>query len=313
MQPDPTVNGLGYPLGVFRWRSHGTRSGTCGGTRVSAVRVDDLGDPVGPDPGFHPFRGGASRGAPVDDRGAARRRPAPHPGCRGGTGRRVLVMLVCCGGPGPVTVPQGRQLHRRHGLGDRLDQSGGGVGHHPGPADGLAVHRGGVRRRPTDDRGTGCAVPAFRALETHRRCPSPGRSGADRSMEGHGGISFGGVIVLISAALLILPILNIYRKYYGTRMMLTLLGTFYAAMVAAGYLVELIFGTANLIPTQRAATVMQAAISWNYTTWLDIIFLVVAASLVVRFVPSGGIPMVRMMGGSPEATNGHHDHSHQGH
>jgi len=132
-------------------------------------------------------------------------------------------------------------------------------------------------------------------------------------MEGHGGISFGGVIALIYADLLILPILNIYRKYYGTRMMLTLLGTFYAAMVAAGYLVELIFGTANLIPTQRAATVMQAAISWNYTTWLDIIFLVVAASLVVRFVTSGGIPMVRMMGGSPEATNGHHDHSHQGH
>ncbi len=128
----------------------------------------------------------------------------------------------------------------------------------------------------------------------------------------NGGISFGGVIAFIYADLLILPILNIYRKYYGTRMMLTLLGTFYVAMVAAGYLIELLFGTVNLIPTQRSATVMQAGISWNYTTWLNIVFLVIAAMLVVRFITSGGMPMLRMMGGSPEATNGHRDHSHHG-
>jgi uncharacterized membrane protein YraQ (UPF0718 family) len=125
----------------------------------------------------------------------------------------------------------------------------------------------------------------------------------------NGGISFGGVIAFIYADLLILPILNIYRKYYGTRMMLTLLGTFYAAMVAAGYLVELIFGTANLIPAQRNATVMQAGISWNYTTWLNIVFLVIAALLVYRFITSGGLPMVRMMGGPPDAEHGHHDHT----
>ena len=132
----------------------------------------------------------------------------------------------------------------------------------------------------------------------------------------NGGISFGGVIAFIYADLLILPILNIYRKYYGTRMMLTLLGTFYAAMVAAGYLVELIFGTTNLIPTQRNATVMQAGISWNYTTWLNIVFLVIAAMLIARFVTSGGIPMIRMMGGSPDAKpdeHSHHDHSHERH
>lgn len=121
----------------------------------------------------------------------------------------------------------------------------------------------------------------------------------------NGGISFGGVIAFIYADLLILPILNIYRKYYGTRMMLTLLGTFYAAMVAAGYLVELIFGAASLVPTQRNATVMEATISWNYSTWLNIAFLAVAAVLVVRFVTTGGIPMARMMGGSPD---GGHDH-----
>lgn len=111
------------------------------------------------------------------------------------------------------------------------------------------------------------------------------------------------------------PILNIYRKYYGARMMLVLLGTFYASMVVAGYLIELLFGTTNLIPSQRSATVMTAEISWNYTTWLNVIFLVIAAALVVRFITSGGLPMLRMMGGSPDAPHDHHDRhdDHLGH
>jgi uncharacterized membrane protein YraQ (UPF0718 family) len=125
----------------------------------------------------------------------------------------------------------------------------------------------------------------------------------------NGGISFGGVIAFIFADLIILPILNIYRKYYGTKMMLTILGTFYLAMVAAGYLIELIFGTTNLIPHERNATVMQAGISWNYTTWLNIVFLTIAALLVARFATSGGMPMLRMMGGSPEVPRDHHDHN----
>ena len=129
----------------------------------------------------------------------------------------------------------------------------------------------------------------------------------------NGGISFGGVVAFIFADLLIIPILNIYRKYYGTAMMLTLLGTFYAAMVAAGYIVELIFGATNLIPSQRSATVMQAQISWNYTTWLNIVFLVIATVLVIRFIATNGIPMLRMMGGSPDANDECHDHTHGHH
>jgi uncharacterized membrane protein YraQ (UPF0718 family) len=122
----------------------------------------------------------------------------------------------------------------------------------------------------------------------------------------NGGISFGGVVAFIFADLLILPILNIYRKYYGTRMMLTLLATFYAAMVSAGYLVEFVFGTAGLIPSQRNATVLEADMSWNYTTWLNIGFLALAAALVIRFVATGGVPMLRAMGGSPDAGHEHH-------
>ena len=116
-----------------------------------------------------------------------------------------------------------------------------------------------------------------------------------------GGISFGGVIAFIYADLLILPILNIYRKYYGTRMMLVLLATFYIAMVGAGYLVEIIFGAANLIPEHRNVMVMEQGITWNYTAWLNIAFLILTALLLIRFVRTGGIPMLRMMGGSPDA------------
>ena len=126
----------------------------------------------------------------------------------------------------------------------------------------------------------------------------------------NGGISFGGVVAFIFADLLILPILNIYRKYYGIKMMLTLLGTFYAAMVVAGYLVELLFGAAGLTPSQRNATVMEAGISWNYTTWLNIAFLGLAAVLIVRFVTTGGVPMLRAMGGSPDVGDDHHHHCH---
>jgi uncharacterized membrane protein YraQ (UPF0718 family) len=111
----------------------------------------------------------------------------------------------------------------------------------------------------------------------------------------------------------VLPILNIYRKYYGPKMMFVLLGTFYAAMVGAGYLVEILFGAINLIPEQRNAMVMEAGISWNYTTWLNIVFLILAAALVVGFVRTGGIPMLRMMGGSPDAEHTGQDNRHDGH
>jgi uncharacterized protein len=124
----------------------------------------------------------------------------------------------------------------------------------------------------------------------------------------NGGISFGGVVAFIFADLIIIPILIIYRKYYGTRMMLVLLGTFYATMVIAGYIVEFLFGGLGLIPAERDAQVGQRGIEWNYTTILNIIFLLLAAALLVRFFRSGGGPMLRMMGGRPEERSQHATH-----
>lgn len=136
----------------------------------------------------------------------------------------------------------------------------------------------------------------------------------------NGGISFGGVVSFIFADLLIVPILLIYRKYYGRRMAAFLAITFYVSSVAAGYVVEILFGVTGLIPRQRNAHVTTAHISWNYTTFLNIAFLIIAAVLVLRFLRTGGPAMIKMMGGGPDATeqehrthdgDGHHDHGGQ--
>jgi hypothetical protein len=111
----------------------------------------------------------------------------------------------------------------------------------------------------------------------------------------NGGISFGGVIAFIFADLIVLPILDIYRKYYGMKMAGLLLVTFYVAMAAAALIVEAAFGLLGLVPTERSARVVEASVTWNYTTWLNIIFLSLAAMLVRRFMRTGGPEMLRMM------------------
>jgi uncharacterized protein len=111
----------------------------------------------------------------------------------------------------------------------------------------------------------------------------------------NGGISFGGVMAFIFADLIVLPILNIYRKYYGGRMSLFLLATFYVAMAAAGLIVELVFRLFGLVPDERNARVVEASISLNYTTMLNVVFLVLAAVLVWRFIRTGGPEMLREM------------------
>jgi uncharacterized membrane protein YraQ (UPF0718 family) len=126
-----------------------------------------------------------------------------------------------------------------------------------------------------------------------------------------GGISFGGVAAFIFADLIIAPILNIYRKYYGARMAAFLLGTFFAAMAAAGYVIELVFGGLGLIPNRATAKIPDQGVSWDYTTWLNIVFLLLAVILIARFARTGGLSMLRMMGGAPEPSEGGNGHAHQ--
>src|SRR5882762_1578566 len=117
----------------------------------------------------------------------------------------------------------------------------------------------------------------------------------------NGGISFGGVISFLFADLIILPILNIYRKYYGGRTAIYLLGVSYAAMVLAGFLVGGAFQLLGLAPTNHHVTVFEAQPTWNYTTFLDIAFLVLIALLAWRFVTTGGIEMLRAHSHAPKS------------
>jgi uncharacterized membrane protein YraQ (UPF0718 family) len=126
----------------------------------------------------------------------------------------------------------------------------------------------------------------------------------------NGGISFGGVLSFIFADLIILPILDIYRRYYGPRMAVFILVTFYITMAAAGLAVELLFLALGIEFPPRTAKVELAHVSWNYTTYLNIVFLTAAAALVWRyFRRGGGLPMLRMMN-TPLTGEGGHEHAH---
>lgn len=132
------------------------------------------------------------------------------------------------------------------------------------------------------------------------------------------GISFGGVASFIFGDLIILPILNIYRKYYGGRMTVFLAVTFYLAMVSAALVVEALFQSLGWVPTERHTAVVDAAITFNYTTVLDIIFGAVFIILTFVFFRTGGPEMMRMMevGEHEHGAHGHHsahDDTHHHH
>ncbi len=137
-----------------------------------------------------------------------------------------------------------------------------------------------------------------------------------------GGISFGGAIAFIFADLIIIPILNIHRKYYGGRVALHLFAVSYIVMVVSGLAVGGLFNLLGRIPTNRNITVFETAISWNSDTFLNLAFLVLMAVLAVRFFSTGGVMMLRMMSMAP--SEGGHEialpeadiadaHRHDGH
>jgi len=92
------------------------------------------------------------------------------------------------------------------------------------------------------------------------------------------GISFGGVISFIYADLLVIPLILIYRKYFGGRATFYIVVIFYASMVSAGIIVDLIFAALKLIPhgERPMSPIEHATFSWNYTTWLDFAAIAVA-------------------------------------
>ena len=121
----------------------------------------------------------------------------------------------------------------------------------------------------------------------------------------HGGASFGGVIAFIFGDLIVLPILDIYRRYYGLKVAALLAVVFYIAMAGAAWIIEAVFGLFHLIPGHGGGGVMAEGFSWNYTSWLDIAFLVLAAALFWRFMRTAGPAMLKAMEQPGGHTHGH--------
>jgi uncharacterized membrane protein YraQ (UPF0718 family)/YHS domain-containing protein len=111
-----------------------------------------------------------------------------------------------------------------------------------------------------------------------------------------GGISFAGVIAFVFADLIILPIVNAYRKYYGGRFAALLTAVMFGAMVVAALVVDGVFSLLGLVPSQRPAisSVAERAVTWNYTSVLDIVFGVVFVALIGLTVRGAKDPVCGM-------------------
>ena len=94
-----------------------------------------------------------------------------------------------------------------------------------------------------------------------------------------GGISFGGVISFVFADLITLPLLLIYRKYFGTAITLRILATFWVTMSTAGLAVEYLFKAVRIPEPARPKMIIHTGFQWNYTTFLNLIALVAFAVL----------------------------------
>jgi YHS domain-containing protein len=94
-----------------------------------------------------------------------------------------------------------------------------------------------------------------------------------------GGISFGGVVSFIFADLITLPLILIYRRFYGWRMAVRILAVFWLVMAIAGLATEFLFAVTGLIPAGRPVEVVEPSFQWNLTTYLNIVFLGVFGGL----------------------------------
>ena len=124
------------------------------------------------------------------------------------------------------------------------------------------------------------------------------------------GLSFGGVVAFLFGDLIILPIVNIHRKYYGTRVALLLLPLFYLSMAGAALLVELLFLALHLVPRSHPMGAMQQHFAWDGTTITNLIFLAIAAPLLWQFFRTGGADMLRHMDEPMQMAGAGDQHAH---
>ena len=133
-----------------------------------------------------------------------------------------------------------------------------------------------------------------------------------------GGISFGGVVAFIFADLITFPLLLIYRKYFGTRVMLRILLSFWLVMSVGGLAIDYLFAGVGIVPARRPTQIAPTSFAFNYTTILNVIFLVVFAGLYylhrnrARFGGGAGYAIDPVCGMQVETTSAPERLNHQG-
>jgi hypothetical protein len=95
------------------------------------------------------------------------------------------------------------------------------------------------------------------------------------------GMNFAGVLSFLYADLIVIPLLAVYKKYYGWKMMWYILGIFFATMVLTGLIMYVPFAFLHQIPSPTGNIQSELTqFSFNYTFWLNLIF----ASIVIYFI-----------------------------
>ncbi|MEF8784446.1 MAG: permease [Haloarculaceae archaeon] len=107
-----------------------------------------------------------------------------------------------------------------------------------------------------------------------------------------GGISFAGVIAFVYADLITIPVLNIYRKYYGWKIMLYILGVFFVTMAFTGFLMELLFDAFGIVPDLAGGETAaeQTYFELNYTFYLNLIAFTLSGFLLFVYRRGLGAP-----------------------
>lgn len=107
-----------------------------------------------------------------------------------------------------------------------------------------------------------------------------------------GGVSFAGVIAFVYADLITIPVLNVYRKYYGWKVMLYILGVFFVTMAFSGFLMELLFDALDIVPNLAGGETAteKTYFELNYTFYLNLIAFAFSGFLLYVYRRGLGAP-----------------------
>ncbi|WP_254762519.1 permease [Natrinema marinum] len=107
-----------------------------------------------------------------------------------------------------------------------------------------------------------------------------------------GGISFAGVIAFVYADLITIPVLNVYRKYYGWKVMLYILAVFFVTMAFTGFLMELLFDALGIVPNLAGGETAteRTYFELNYTFYLNLVAVAFSGFLLYVYRRGLGAP-----------------------